>query len=127
MTTTKRYRSLVREVLADLGGRAAIGEIRDALLERLSPDEARLLGLAALDDKIRKYLRDSHSGEELPWALSVGDTYVQRPLLTLDERRELIVSYMRRAGEMKAKAVCLANETFDLFGVWIDPEASVAL
>lgn len=124
MTRRQKHRELARQALTTLGGRAHVSTVRAAFVDLLDSEEARLLGLAQLDRYVAGLLRAVTSGDELPWALSTGDEFVQRPLLSLDERRQLIGRYMRQAGELRARAWVLAAETKQLFGVWIDPHAA---
>lgn len=117
---TRRLRDLARESLSALGGRAGIGSIKDEFMSRLTDAERAAVSESTLNNFVRGLVRDT-AGSALPWALSIDGTYVQRPLLTLDERRDLIGRYMAEASRYEAKAYTLAEETKSLFGVWIDP------
>lgn len=112
----KRHAEVAREALRQLGGRASDAAIREAFMDALDPEEARLTTNAALDRYVKGLLRTSKT-TGLPFAYSLNGQVVMRPMLMLEERVEVIVGLNRLARRASSRAKALAAETAEVFGL----------
>lgn len=134
MSVRKSHVELARDIIDERGGRVEVRDICGEFFRRLNEldpaAETWLIESARLDyvarclrqpDRVTSVgRRAARKGAPLPWAVSIGRRrYVQRGLLTLSERRDIIHDYRKRGVDNNAIADALVEETHELFGVWI--------
>lgn len=114
--------SLAEEVFKRLGGRATSPDVQRRVWELLTDEQYGRLAYKALAPIISSFfLRRNRNG--LPQAPEVdGDgTHCQLELITVDEYRYLVRSYVQRSSQNLAMAHKFAQQCKDVHGTWIDP------
>jgi hypothetical protein len=114
--------NLAEVVFKQHGGRATSPEVQRRVWEMLSDEQLGRLAYKALGPIISSFfLRRNRNG--LPQAPEVdgSGTHCQLELITVDEYRYLIRSYVKRSSQNLAMAYKFATQCQDVHGTWIDP------
>lgn len=117
---------LALDAIKTLGGRAPARRIAEHVADHLDADEYRQITWNGFVSQVRGGLR-SLGANGLPSAIAVGGDYVQTELLTVEEYRTVIGSYVARADANLALAQRFAAECAEVHGVSIEVPVAEAV